>query len=76
MIRHGSACTTVAPMASWPTTQCMPIRGLSRAQGAPASKSTTVRTLMPHKLTSIRPAQTLPERQHLPARATPKPLYP
>ena len=76
MIRHGSACTTVAPMASWPTHQRMPIPKLSRAQGTPASKTTTVRTLTPHEVTLIRPERTLPAGQRLPARTFPQPLYP
>lgn len=76
MIRHGSAYTTVAPMAFWPTTPCMPIPELSRAQGTPVGKTTTVRTLTLHKITLIRPEPTLPDRQRLPARTIPKPLYP
>ncbi|WP_278374427.1 hypothetical protein, partial [Sphingobium xenophagum] len=57
MIRHGSGCTTVTPMASWPMTQCMPIPEASPAQGTPTSKTTTVRTLTPHKVTLIRPVK-------------------
>ena len=76
MIRHGSACTTVAPIVSWPTTQHMPIPEASRAQGSPTSKTTTVRTLTPHKVTLIGPGPTLPDRHRLPARTIPKPLYP
>jgi len=76
MIRHGSGCTTVTPMASWPMTQCMPIPEASPAQGTPTSKTTTVRTLTPHKVTLIRPEPTLPDQHRLPVRTTPKPLYP
>lgn len=76
MIRHGSGCTTVTPMASWPMTQCMPIPEASPAHGALTSKTTTVRTLTPHKVTLIRPEPTLPDPPRLPVRTTPKPLYP
>ncbi len=76
MIRHGSGCTTVAPMASWPTTQCMPIPGSSPARGTPTSKTTTVRTLTPHEITLIRPEPAPQAQQRVPARTIPKPIYP
>ena len=76
MIRHGSDCTTVTPMAVWPMTQCMPIPESSPAQGAPTGKTAAVGTLTPHKVTLIQPEPTLPDRDRLPVRTTPKPLYP
>jgi hypothetical protein len=76
MIRHGSACTTVAPMAHWPTTQCMPIPELNRPQRILARKANAARGLTPHEATLIRPIIALPARQRLPAKTIPKPLYP
>ena len=76
MIRHGSPVTSVTLMVFWPITQRVPIPELSRAQGTPTSKTTTVHTLTPHKVTLIRPEPTLPDRHRLPVQTTPKPLYP
>ena len=76
MIRHGSACAAVTPLASWPMAQRMPFPELSPAQGAPPSKTINVFTLTPRKLTSIRPEPTLPDRQRVPARTIPQLIYP
>jgi hypothetical protein len=76
MIRHGSPCTTVTPMVSWPMTQRMPIPELCRAQGISANKTDATSNLTPHKITLIGPAAPLPDWQRLPARTIPKPIYP
>ncbi len=76
MIRHGSPCTTVAPMVSWPMTQRMPIPELRRAQATPASKTNATSNLTPHEITFIGPAAAVPDRQRLPARTIPKLIYP
>ena len=76
MIRHGSPCTTVTPTVSWPMTQHMPIPGLRRAQGISANKTNATSNLTPPEITLIGSAEALPDRQRLPARTIPKPLYP
>jgi len=76
MIGHGSPCTTVAPMVSWPMTQRMPIPELRRAQGISANKTNATSNLTPHEITFIGPAAALPDRQRLPARTIPKLIYP
>lgn len=76
MIRHGSPCTTVTPMVSWPTMQRMPIPELSQVQGTPASKTDLACNLIPHQITSIGPTGALPDRQRSPARTIPKLIYP
>jgi len=76
MIRDGSSCITVTPMASWPMAQRMPVPELRRAQGTPDCKSNAIGNLTPHEITSIGPAAALPDRQRLPARTIPKPIYP
>jgi hypothetical protein len=76
MIRHGSPCTTVTPMVSWPMTPHMPIPELSRAQGTSARKTNVARNLIPHQTTLIGPTAALPDRQRLPARTIPKLYYP
>ena len=76
MIRHGSPCTTVAPMVSWPMTQRMPIPELRRAQGISASKTNATSNLIPLEITVIGPAAALPDRQRLPATTIPKLIYP
>ena len=76
MIRHGSPCTAVAPMVSWPMTQRMPIPELRRAQGISASKTNATSNLIPHEITFIGLAAALPDRQRLPARTIPKLIYP
>jgi hypothetical protein len=57
-------------------TKRVPIPELSPAQDAPASETVTVRTLTPRKVTLIRLKPTLPNRQRLPAKDIPNPLYP
>lgn len=74
MIRHGSLCTTVAPMMSCPMIQRMPISESNRAQGTLASRTNAASSLTPHKITLIGPAATLPDRQRLPARTVLKPF--
>lgn len=76
MIRHGSLCTTVTPMVSWPMTQHMPIPEWRRAQGTPARKTNATSNLPLYELTLIRPATLLPDQQPLSARTIPKPIYP
>ena len=76
MIRHGPSCMTVTLMAHWPMTQCMPIIELRRAQGTATFITAAVRGLTLHEITLIRPAGALPQRQRLPSRTIPKPLYP
>ncbi len=76
MIRHGSPCTTIGPMVSRPMAQHMPILESSRTQGTQASKTNAASSLTPHKITLIRPAATPPDRQRLPAKTIPEPLYP
>ena len=76
MIRHGSACMTVTLMASWPTTQRMPISELNRAQGTLIRKTIVARCLTPHETTLIRPIVALPARQRVPARTIPELIYP
>ena len=76
MIGHGSPFTTVTPMVFWPMTQRMPIPGLCRAQGTPASKTNLARNLIPHQIRLIGPTGALPDRQRLPARTIPKLIYP
>lgn len=76
MIRHGSACTTVTLMAHWPMTQRVPIPELNKAQCMLACNANPARGLTLHEITLIRPAAALPQRQRLPSRTIPKPLYP
>ena len=76
MIRLGSPCTTVTPMVFWLMTQRMPITELRAARGAPARKTNVARNPTPLEITSIGPAAALPDRQRLPARTIPKPIYP
>ena len=76
MIRHGQPCMTVTLMATWPTTQRIPIPEVSRAQHTLTRKTTAARGLLPHEITLIRPIVALPARQRLPARTIPKPIYP
>jgi hypothetical protein len=76
MTRHGSQCTTVTPMVSWPMTQRMPIPELRRAQGISANKTNATSNLTPHEITFIGPAAALPDRQRLPAKTIPKLIYP
>jgi hypothetical protein len=63
-------------MASWPITPCMPIPELNRAQGTLASKTNAARGLTQYKVALIRPEPAHPDRQRLPAKTIPKPLYP
>ena len=76
MIRHGSPCMTVTPMAHWPMTQRMPIIELRRAQDTLIRKTTAPSGLTPPEITPFRPLVALPAWQRLPARTTPKPIYP
>lgn len=76
MIRHGSPYMTVAPMAHWPMTRRMPIPELKRAQDTLIRKTTAASGLTPSEITPFRPIVALPARQRLPARTTPKPIYP
>ena len=76
MIRHGSSCTAVLPMADWPMVQRMPIPESSRAQGISANKTNAASNLAPPEITLIGSAEVMPDRQRLPARTIPKPLYP
>ena len=76
MIRHGSACTTVTLMAHWPMTQRVPIPELNKAQCMLACNANPAPGLTLHEITLIRPAAALPQRQRLPSRTIPKPLYP
>jgi len=76
MTRHGPSCMTVTPMVSWPVARHMPISELRPAQGTPGSKTNATGNLTPHEITSIGPAATPLDRQRLPARTIPKPIYP
>ena len=76
MIRHSPSCMTVTHMASWPTTQRMPISEINREQCTMARKTNAARSPTLHKITLIRPVDALPDRQSLPARTIPKPFYP
>lgn len=76
MIRHGSPCTTVGLILFRPMTQRVPIPELNRAQRTLTLKTNAARSLTPHKVTLIRPELTLPDRQSLPARTIPEPIYP
>ena len=76
MIRHGSPCTTVTPMVSWPTTQRLPLPKLRRAQATPARKTNAPSNLTPYEIQLIGPAAALLNRQRLPTRTIPKPIYP
>ncbi|SER23369.1 hypothetical protein SAMN05518866_10735 [Sphingobium sp. YR768] len=76
MIRHGSLYMTVALMASWPTTGRMPIPELKRGQDTLIRKTTVASGLTPLEITPLRPIVAPPARQRLPARTTPKPIYP
>lgn len=76
MIRLGSHCTTVTPMASRPMSQRTPVTGLRRTQGALARKTNAMRSLTPLEITSIRPAAARPDQQRLPARTISKLIYP
>lgn len=76
MIRHGSFCATVTPMASWPMSQRTPVTELRMALGAPARKTNANRNLTPLEITSIGSAAACPDQQHLPTKAVPKLIYP
>jgi len=76
MIRHGSFCTTVTPMASWPMSQRTPVTELRMALGASARKTNATRNLTPLEITSIIPAAARPDQQRLPARTISKLIYP
>lgn len=76
MIRHGPPCMTVTLMASWPTTQRMPIPELKEAQDTLLRKTTAAHGLTSHEITLIRPLVALQARQSVPARTIPKPIYP
>jgi hypothetical protein len=67
---------TVTLMASWPTTERIPIPELKRAQDTLNRKTTAASGLTPPEITLFRPIVTLPARQRLPARTIPKPFYP
>lgn len=76
MIRLGSPCTTVMPMAFWLMAQHMPVTELRIAQGDPARKTNATRNLTPFEITSIGPPAARPDRQRLPARTIAKLFYP
>jgi len=76
MNQHGSACMTVAPKTHWPMTQRVPIPEFNGPQRILARKANAARRLKPHEITLIRPIIPLRERQRLPARTIPKPIYP
>ena len=76
MIRHGSPCTTVALIVSWPMIQRMPIPELNRAQGTRARKTNVVCNPAPHEITLMAPAATLTDRQRSTTRTIPEPFCP
>ena len=76
MIRHGLPCMMVTPMAFWPMTHRMPITELRMTQGAQANKTNVTSNLTPNEITLIGPAVALPDRQRLPDRPIPQPIYP
>ena len=76
MIRHGSPCMMATPMVFWLMVQRMPITELPMARGAPATKTNATSNLTPLEIISIGPAAALPDRQRLPTRTIPQPIYP
>lgn len=76
MSRHGSPCTTATPTVPWPMTQRMPIPGLPQTQGISANKANAASHMTPPEISLIGSAEALLDRQRLPARTIPKPLYP
>ena len=76
MIRHGPSCMTGTLIAHWPTTQRVPIPELKRVACTATFITDADRGLTLHDITLITPEGALSQREHIPARTIPQPLYP
>lgn len=63
-------------IAHWPTTQRVPIPELKRVACTATFITDADRGLTLHDITLITPEGALPQREHIPARTIPQPLYP